>query len=594
MDATSTSKTTEMVTETPRQEDGLNEKSNSSSQVNLVYSDASQEPEIHLRTYIAVVAMLLLNYVQIIALQGPPLVANNMGKSLGNPAAQAWIPTALSLVQAVLAPVISSASDTFQARKLILVVGCVISFIGSAVAPGSQSIYRLIVAQILIGFGFSSTALAYSVPSEILPKKWRPMVQSIVNIAAALGACSGPLIMGALSRSDPMNGWRNYYWMQMAMWGLTAVSILIGYRPRKRYTVYNEMSLSQKIKALDLIGVGLFASGLTLFLVGLNLGGGQFAWTDKKVLATLIIGLVTLLAFIVYEWRGTKVGIAHHDLFRKGVSSGRTFSLFIALMFIEGIMFFAFSIFYPVLTTSLFEQDPLLVAARAQPFWIACGISTLVWGYWSIKAKSIRVPLSVAFLIFTGGTVGFATIQPDDSLSTWFFAGVSGIGFGGPLILIITGIQLATPHALIATATALAITSRAVSVAVFTVIFSIAFTERLQPNIASQVPMAALKAGLPVSSVEAFVGALAARDMAALSQIQGVTPQIIAAGIQALKQAFADSIRVVFIIAAPFGALACLLCWFLDDQSKEMNYRVDAPIEDLHARARASDAVIGP
>lgn len=137
--------------------------------------------------------------------------------------------------------------------------------------------------------------------------------------------------------------------MQMAMWGLTAVSIFIGYRPRKRYTVYHEMSLSQKIRALDLIGVGLFASGLTLFLVGLNLGGGQFAWTDKKVLATLIIGLVTLLAFIVYEWRGTKVGIAHHDLFRKGVSSGRTFSLFIALMFIEGIMFFAFSIFYPVL-----------------------------------------------------------------------------------------------------------------------------------------------------------------------------------------------------------------------------------------------------
>lgn len=76
MDATSTSKTTETVTETPRQEDGLNEKSNSSSQVNLVYSDASQEPEIHLRTYIAVVAMLLLNYVQIIALQGPPLVAS--------------------------------------------------------------------------------------------------------------------------------------------------------------------------------------------------------------------------------------------------------------------------------------------------------------------------------------------------------------------------------------------------------------------------------------------------------------------------------------------------------------------------------------
>ncbi|KAG8410244.1 hypothetical protein J3459_017236 [Metarhizium acridum] len=186
-------------------------------------------------------------------------------------------------------------------------------------------------------------------------------------------------------------------------------------------------------------------------------------------------------------------------------------------------------------TTSLFEQDPLLVAVRAQPFWMASGLCPLFWGYWSIKAKSIRVPLSAAFLIFTGGIVGFATIQPDDSLGTWFFAGVSGIGFGGPLILIITGIQLATPHVLIATATALAVTTRAVSVAVFTVILSIAFTERLQPNIVSQVSTTALKAGLPAPSVVVFVAALAAKDMAALRYIQGVTPQIIAAGIQALR-----------------------------------------------------------
>lgn len=137
--------------------------------------------------------------------------------------------------------------------------------------------------------------------------------------------------------------------MQMAMWGATAVFIFIGYRPRKRHTIYDDMSLAQKITALDLIGVGLFASGLTLFLVGLNLGGGLFTWTNSKVLATLIVGIVTLLAFIVYEWKGTKVGIAHHGLFRKGVSAGLTFSIFLALVFIEGIMLFSFVIFYPVL-----------------------------------------------------------------------------------------------------------------------------------------------------------------------------------------------------------------------------------------------------
>lgn len=40
---------------------------------NLVY-DGEEEPEIHMRTWIALAAMWLLNLVQVFALQGPPAV----------------------------------------------------------------------------------------------------------------------------------------------------------------------------------------------------------------------------------------------------------------------------------------------------------------------------------------------------------------------------------------------------------------------------------------------------------------------------------------------------------------------------------------
>ena len=49
-----------------------------------------------------------------------------------------------------------------------------LSFIGAAIARGSHSVYRLIGAQILISFGFSAAPLGYAIPSEILPRKWRP------------------------------------------------------------------------------------------------------------------------------------------------------------------------------------------------------------------------------------------------------------------------------------------------------------------------------------------------------------------------------------------------------------------------------------
>ncbi len=84
------------------------------------------------------------------------------------------MPNALSLAQAVFTPIIASASDVFQARKNLM-VGCyILSFVGCAVAASAKNIYGLIGAQILIGFGFSAVALVYTVPSEILPRKWRP------------------------------------------------------------------------------------------------------------------------------------------------------------------------------------------------------------------------------------------------------------------------------------------------------------------------------------------------------------------------------------------------------------------------------------
>lgn len=190
-----------------------------------------------------------------------------------------------------------------------------------------------------------------------------------------------------------------------------------------------------------------------------------------------------------------------------------------------------------------------------------------------------------------GGMIGLATIQPGQSTRACVFSGLAGVGCGAPIALCIAGVHLASPHALIATATALMITCRAVAATTFTAIYSAALTDRLEPKIIDYVSTAAVKAGLPLESILPFVGALAGQDMAALPMIPGVTPDIIKAGVDALQQAYADSLRVIFIIAVPFGAAACLICLLLRDQSDEMNYRVDAPVEDLHARHHRDDPV---
>lgn len=138
---------------------------------NLIYENEDEEPVLHARTYIALAAMFLLDFIQALALTGPPTVLSYIGEDLHDPLSQTWIPSVFSLVQAVLSPLIASASDTFQARKTLLVVLTVVSFVGAAIAPGATSVAQVIAAQFLMGFGFASTALAYSVPSEIFITK---------------------------------------------------------------------------------------------------------------------------------------------------------------------------------------------------------------------------------------------------------------------------------------------------------------------------------------------------------------------------------------------------------------------------------------
>ena len=238
-------------------------------------------------------------------------------------------------------------------------------------------------------------------------------------------------------------------------------------------------------------------------------------------------------------------------------------------------------------TQILFTADPVLIVARSQACWIPAMFSTVLWGWASTRFRTIREPLLIGFIFLTGGLVGMSTIQPGQPISAIAFSCLIGLGFGAPLILVVTGVQLSTPHRLIATATACTTSSRAVAGAVFSAINAAAFNSRLKVFLPSYVAKAALAAGLPAASLPNFIEALSGGDTVALAKIPGVTPAVIVQGVRALQQAFADSLRIVFIIAAPFGVVAVIACCFLGDLKETMNYRVDAPIEKLDVKIKS-------
>lgn len=231
------------------------------------------------------------------------------------------------------------------------------------------------------------------------------------------------------------------------------------------------------------------------------------------------------------------------------------------------------------------------VVARQEAFWVGCIIGSILFGYWSTRYKTIREPMAGGFFIFTCAMIGFSTIQPGQSVNAIAFATLSGFGFGVILILVIAGVQLCTPHHLIATSTAVVTTARAAAGAIAVAMYAAVFRTRIEKKLPAYVAQAALVNGLSPESIPVFIGAFLSNDETLLGNITGITPSVVAASVVAMKQAYADSLRIVFIVAVPFGVVAFAACYFLADINRLMNYGVEAPVETLHAKKRHEAAL---
>lgn len=80
------------------------------------------------------------------------------------------------------------------------------------------------------------------------------------------------------------------------------------------------------------------------------------------------------------------------------------------------------------------------------------------------------------------------------------------------------------------------------------------FSSRIGILLPDRVAAAALAAGLPESSVPALIQDLVAHATDALSEIPGITADIINASVAALLSAYLDSFRYIWIVLTAIAA----------------------------------------
>ncbi|KAI1283513.1 major facilitator superfamily domain-containing protein [Xylaria sp. FL0933] len=257
--------------------------------------------------------------VDLIALIDQTTLASSLyivSDALGGGSQVAWIANGFFITSTVGQLLYGRLSDIWS-RKVILLIGIAIFFIGSLASSLANTVTQLIVFRALTGIGGGGLmTVAQLIVSDVVPLRERGKYQGILGAVVAIANGIGPVIGGALS-SASKDGWRNIFRLSLPLSALTTLCVIF-FMPLKKV----EGDWKLKLKAVDFIGIALTLAGTTIFLLGLTWGGVDYPWNSAHVIAALVVGFVVCVVFVLWQWKGAKYPLIPLHVFKSRIVNG--------------------------------------------------------------------------------------------------------------------------------------------------------------------------------------------------------------------------------------------------------------------------------
>lgn len=485
------------------------------------------------------------------AVVGSGLLARSIAASLGTPSLSAWFSACVTALQLIAILPISQAAD-FWGRKVCILGATLSGVIGSIIISRSENFATAIAGFVLAGAALGCQAVCFTVPSEVLHRKHRAFGQAAANVISGVGGIVGVVVAAQLTRK-PNEDWRIYWYICAALFALGFVGVFFGYNPPKR-ELEIELSLSQKLKRMDWIGAFLIASSLVLLVVALQWSNNPYPWSNAHIIGPFVCSIVLLVAFGVWEWKGTSEGIMHHRLFGR-----RNFPLSIVVLFLEGLAFFTVVNFFAFEVGFLHHIETFDAAMRVLVLFVASISTSFLVGAYTTWSKQVREPLVVGFSLVMVYCILMVFYHEDLPLANSYgYATIGGAGIGFILTTAIVAAHMGTPADMISLSSGLPSASKALGAAVGIAINQAIFSRGLKSHIPAEIAHAVLPLGFNPRNLGQLIGALASQNQAAVARIPGITPRIIGAAVHGLTVAYRLSFRNLWIAAACFSAVGVI------------------------------------
>lgn len=488
----------------------------------------------------------------------------------------AWIASAMTMVAAILVLPFGEFVDIFGRKKTLLVLFA-LGFIGMMIAGRASSLKMVIVGQAFNGLGLSATYIILPVIYEIVPKRHRPLTGVLTGCTVGCGFVISPIIEGICIKrgyGGPLEGWRTGIYISAALYGVSFCALLLGFSPSPRI-LGEGLSTSQRFAKMDWIAIFLLASGLSLFLTGLGIGGYLHPWASATTLCCLIIGFLLCLATCARIYF-KKDSILPHRLFEH-----RNFATTLVVRATGSFAQLACGAYLPQVVVYLFEADGLLQAVWTLPFSLALIAGAVTAGiifWWTKEGRWIAV---IAMGVLALGSGIMLLVKADWTFAQFIWPTIilgASVGMEGQVLNIIAA--LATPDEYTATAVSAASLCASLGSSVGITIFGQIFTSKLSTFLPAYVSRAVLAAGLSEEMLPTFLAAMAAGNSTAYTEIPGVTPEVLSALGTSTKDAYAESFKYIWYALLAFALATFLIALLFKSTVPQMTAKVSSPAQE--------------
>lgn len=298
-------------------------------------------------------------------------------------------------------------------------------------------------------------------------------------------------------------------------------------------------SLLEKLRRIDYTGTVLFVGSLSSFLIPLTWGGISYAWDSWHTLVPLIVGAVGLLVFAFYEYR-----FAADPIIPPVIFQNRTATASFIGSVLQGLILWCALYYLPLYYEAVKEYSPILSGVALFPETFTVAPSGIVIGILITVTGRYRWAIWLGWVLSTIGLGLMCLIKVTTSVYGWILLNIiPGLGLGILFPSLGYAVQASATPENLAIAVAMFSFFRALGQAIGVAVGGVVFQNQMYKNLLRYPALA------PMASAYSQVAAGLVQVIKAMADGANKTH---------LKEAYTDSLRIVWAVCCAISGVALL------------------------------------